>query len=88
MSKGIVQINQDGSFSFRTSKGELLNAGDMVYDPDLKQHPARKIKRFFYPEGSETLYVQFDQGHGSNDGCLPAFDLTKIPPQLIEKEQK
>lgn len=81
MSKGSVEINKDGSVSFRTITGELLSSGDMVYDPGLPQYPPRKIKRFFYPDRSETLYVQFDQGYGSNDGCLPVNDLTKKTPQ-------
>lgn len=79
-----VEIGEDNEIMVRNTNGELLRKGDMVYDPDLPQYPSRKIKKFFYPERSEVLYVQFDQGYGSNDGCLPVGDLTKTKPSSVK----
>lgn len=60
-------INSD--FSVTLEDGSVLKVGDMVTQDDIPQWGPKKIKKFFFPEGSETLYAQFDEGYGSNDGC-------------------
>lgn len=62
-------VNSD--FTVTLEDGSVLEVGDMVKQDDLRQWGPKKIKKFFFPEGSENLYAQFDEGYGCNDGCLP-----------------
>lgn len=75
-----IEISSDLTHYVRLDSGEKISVGDMVYQDDLWQWGPKKIKKFFFPEGNEILYAQFDEGYGCNDGCLPVTTITKIKP--------
>lgn len=66
-----MEYTLNSDYTVTLSDGEVLKVGDMVVQDDLKNWGPKKIKKFFFPDGNETLYAQFDEGHGCNDGCLP-----------------
>ena len=57
----------------RNSDGEVFARNEVCQDE--VGHIFKPIKKFFINEG--IMYAQFDEGHGSNDGCLGVNCLIK-----------
>jgi len=77
--KDMISIGHEIYSVKRVSDGETFSLRDIcqsetgyVYCP---------IKRFFIKD--ELMYVQFDEGHGNNDGCLTINSIQKAKPKQV-----
>lgn len=61
----------------RLPDGEVFTIKDRV---DAKQAGIKEIKKFFMGGDYCNLWVQFNEGHGSNDGCLGLNSIEKLKP--------
>lgn len=66
----------------RLSDSEIFTVGDVVDTVGYNGYPHKPIKRFFI--GSyNVLYIQWDEGKGSNDGCMSINAIQKSTPKKI-----
>lgn len=77
-----ILLSENGTeITINTEPKQTIRVGDMVYQEDLPKWGPKKVKKFFYPDNSsDVIYVQFDEGYGCNDGCLPVINITKRNP--------
>lgn len=65
----------------RLSDGEVFTVGDVTVTVGYVDYPNKPIKRFFIKEG--VMYIQWDEGRGSNDGCMGLNAIEKVIPKKI-----